>query len=81
MTNYGPSCVRDDGDEAWVVNELFARQGLPFIRVDLDPEDRLPGMGERHPSLSGTRKLAAAVERALSERLETRTAGAKSTNP
>ena len=69
VTNYGPACVREDGEEAWVVEELFVRQALPFVRVDLDPEDLLPGLLERHPSARGTRKIAAAVERALSERL------------
>ncbi len=69
VTNYGPGCLRDDGEEAWIVDELFTRQGLPFVRVDLEPEDRLPGVFERHPSPRGTQKIAAAVERALSERL------------
>jgi len=65
VTNYGPACRRDAGGEAWVVDELFVRQGLPFVRVDLGPEDRLPGIFEGHPSLRGTRRLAAAVEQAL----------------
>ncbi len=77
VTNYGSACLRDDGDESWVVKELFVRQGLPFVRVDLGPEDRLPGLYERHPSLRGTRAIAAAVERALSEHLGTRTVGAR----
>jgi hypothetical protein len=68
VTNYGPPCVRNDGEEAWLFEELFVRQALPFVRVDLDPEDLLPGVLERHPSLRGTRKLAAAIERALAER-------------
>jgi hypothetical protein len=72
VTNYGASCIRDEHDEAWVVDELFARQALPFVRVDLGPEDRLPGLLERHPNLRGTRRIAAAVERALSERLGAR---------
>jgi hypothetical protein len=65
VTNYGPACVHDDGDEAWVVNELFVRQGLPFVRVDLGPEDLLPGLFERHPNPRGARAIATAVERAL----------------
>jgi hypothetical protein len=44
VTNYGASCLRDEHGEAWVVDELFVRQALPFVRVDLDPEDRLPGL-------------------------------------
>jgi len=69
VTNYGAACLRDDGEEPWIVEELFRRQGLPFVRVDLEPEDLLAGLFERHPSLRGTTKIAAAVVRALSERL------------
>jgi hypothetical protein len=76
LTNYGPACLREDGREAWIAEELLGRQGLPFVRVDLRPEDRLPGLFERHPSLRGTQKIAAAVERALSEHLGERVLGA-----
>jgi hypothetical protein len=69
VTNYGSPCVHDVGAEPWVVQELFERQGLPFVRVDLAPEDRLPGIFERHPNADGARKIAAAVERALAGRL------------
>ncbi|HYS81699.1 MAG TPA: hypothetical protein VEM76_13375, partial [Anaeromyxobacteraceae bacterium] len=65
VTNYGRACKREDGEEAWVVDELFARQGLPFVRVDLGSEDRLPGLFEDHPNPRGARAIAAAVERAL----------------
>jgi len=66
VTNYGRACLRDGGSEPWVVEELFVRQALPFVRVDLDPEDRLPGLLERHPGARGARKIASAVVRALS---------------
>ena len=69
VTNYGAACLRDDGEEPWIVDELFGRQGLPFVHVDLEPEDLLPGVFERHPSLRGTTKIAAAVVRALSGRV------------
>jgi hypothetical protein len=69
VTNYGRGCLRDDGSEAWIVEELFVRPALPFVRVDLDPEDLLPGLLERHPGARGARKIASAVERALSGRL------------
>jgi hypothetical protein len=72
VTNYGAACLHDDGGEPWIVKELFARQGLPFVRVDLDPDDRLPGAFERHPSPRGARKIAAAVERALADALGAR---------
>jgi hypothetical protein len=65
VTNYGPPCRHEAGREAFVVDELFVRQGLPFVRVDLGPEDRLPGLLEGHPNQRGTRKLADAVEQAL----------------
>jgi len=72
VTSYGPACLHDDGEEAWIVEELFVRQALPFVRVDLDPEDLLPGLFERHPGPRGSWKIAAAVESALVERLARR---------
>lgn len=71
VTNYGPACLHEDGEEAWIVEELFLRQALTFVRVDLEAEDLLPGLLERHPGPRGARKIAAAVERALSEQLAT----------
>ncbi|MFL5272133.1 MAG: hypothetical protein ACJ79E_08745, partial [Anaeromyxobacteraceae bacterium] len=72
VTNYGSPCLREPGRESWVVEELFVRQGLPFVRVDLAPEDRLPGIVERHPNARGARAIAVAVEGALAERLAIR---------
>jgi hypothetical protein len=69
VTNYGAACLRDAGREAWIVDELFVRQGLPFVRVDLAREDLLPGWSERHPGPRGARRIADAVARALAERL------------
>ena len=69
VTNYGAACLRDEGSEPWIVQELFARQALPFVRVDLDLEDLLPGFLERHPAARGARKIASAVEQALARRL------------
>ena len=51
------------------MDELFVRQALPFVRVELGAEDLLPGFLEKHPGPRGARKIATAVERALSERL------------
>jgi hypothetical protein len=79
VTNYGAACLHGEGDEPWIVDELFARQGLPFVRVDLGPEDRLPGLFENHPNLRGTRRIAAAVERALSGPLGLRAAATPGT--
>jgi hypothetical protein len=69
VTNYDAACRPDDGGEPWIVDELFARQGLPYVRVDLGPDDRLPGPFERHPGPAGARRIAAAVEAALAHRL------------
>jgi lysophospholipase L1-like esterase len=77
VTNYGGRCRCEPGREAWIVEELFVRQGLPFVRVDLEPADRLPGLLERHPNARGARRIADAIERALSERLGPRLVGAR----
>jgi hypothetical protein len=69
VTSYGAACFHGDGAEPWIVDELFVRRGLPFVRVDLEPEDLLPGLRERHPGPRGARKIAAAVEGALAARL------------
>jgi hypothetical protein len=69
VTNYGPSCLHEQGEEPWIVDELFVRQGLPFVRVDLDRDDLLGGAFERHPAARGALKIANAVERALSGRV------------
>jgi hypothetical protein len=73
VTNYGAACLPEEG-EPWIVEELFVRQGLPFVRVDLEREDLLPGVYERHPGPRGARKIARAVELALSRRLGLRLA-------
>ena len=69
VTNYGAACLPDAGGEPWVVDQLFVRQGLPFVRVELEAADRLPGWLERHPGPRGAQKIAAAVARALREPL------------
>jgi hypothetical protein len=81
VTNYGPPCLRDDAGEAWLVRELFVAQGLPFVRVELDPEDTLPGLLERHPGARGARKIADAVERALAAALTPPRAEAGASSP
>jgi hypothetical protein len=68
VTNYGAACLPEDG-EPWIVDELFVRQGLDHVQVDLDREDLLPDAFERHPGPRGARKIARAVELALSRRL------------
>jgi hypothetical protein len=69
VTNYGPACLRERDEEPWIVEELFVRQALPFVRVDLEAGDLLPGLLERHPGPRGSARIAAAVEGALAERL------------
>jgi hypothetical protein len=74
VTNYGSACLPGEG-EPWIVDELFVRQGLAFVRVDLDREDLLPEAMEKHPGPRGARKIARAIELALSQRLGLRLVG------
>jgi hypothetical protein len=59
VTNYGPACP-PGGDD--VVRALF--DGLPAVRVDLAPEERL-GPSDPHPDARGAAKLAAAIVAAV----------------
>lgn len=68
VANYGAPCLREGDREAWIVEEVFVRQGLAFVRVDLGPEDLLPGILERHPGPRGSARIAAAVEGVLAGR-------------
>ncbi|HET9599792.1 MAG TPA: hypothetical protein VFP65_29730 [Anaeromyxobacteraceae bacterium] len=69
VTNYGRPCLREEGEEPFVVKELFVKQGLPFVRVDLESEDLLDGAFEWHPNPRGAAKLAGAVVKALQKQL------------
>jgi hypothetical protein len=42
---------------------LFVRQGLPYVLVDLPPDELIPG--DRHPNPAGARRIAASIEAAL----------------
>ncbi len=57
----GPRFGEPRGDQ-YVIDEMFTRQGLDFIDVDIGAE-RLPN--DVHPAQTGTRKLAAAVIEAI----------------
>jgi hypothetical protein len=53
----GPRFGEPRGDQ-YVIDEMFTRQGLDFIDVDIGAE-RLPN--DVHPAQTGTQKLAAAI--------------------
>jgi hypothetical protein len=59
----GPRFGEPRGD-AQVIDELFTRQGLPFLDVDVGAE-RLPN--DVHPAQAGTKKIADAVIAALAK--------------
>jgi hypothetical protein len=49
---------------------LFEAPGLPYVTVDLQPDDVIPGDG--HPNAHGARKLADAITAALRARIAAR---------
>jgi len=59
----GPNRPLDEHPEAWILRELFVKQGLPFILVDI-PADQLLDDGY-HPGPRGDETIAAAVLAAL----------------
>ena len=60
----GPRRSLDEHPEAWILRELFVRQGLPFVLVDLPPDQLLR---DHHPSPRGNETIAAAVLEALGQ--------------
>jgi lysophospholipase L1-like esterase len=59
----GPRFGESRGD-AYLIDELFTKQSLPFLDVDVGPE-RLPN--DVHPAQAGTRKIADAIVAALAK--------------
>jgi hypothetical protein len=58
----GPKRPLDEHPEAWIVRALFVQQGLPFILVDLPP-DQL--QADSHPGPRGDEAMAEAILAAL----------------
>jgi len=59
----GPQRAPAAHPEWWLIRELFVDQRLPYVLIDLDPSDLVPGDG--HPNARGHRRIADAVEGAL----------------
>ena len=58
----GPTRPLDEHPEAWIIRELFVQQGLPFILVDIPP-DQL--QRDSHPGPRGAETIAKAILAAL----------------
>jgi hypothetical protein len=52
-----------DRPEAWILRTLFVKQELPFILVDLQPDQLLNG--DFHPGPQGAETIANAILAAL----------------
>jgi len=61
----GPKRPLSEHPEAWIVQELFVRQGLPFILVDVPMDQLLTGNGIFHPGPRGAETIAEAILAAL----------------
>ena len=59
----GPKRSLDDHLEAWIVQALFVRQRLPYILVDIPPDEFLKD--DFHPGPRGDQTIAAAILAAL----------------
>jgi len=63
IPSYGPKRTLGEHQEAWVLRALFVQQGLPFILVDIPPDQLLSG--EPHPGPRGEEMIAEAILAAL----------------
>jgi hypothetical protein len=63
----GPPRALDAHPEAAIVRALFVEPGLPYLLVDLDGDEVIPRDG--HPSPSGARKIARAIDEVLRTQL------------
>ena len=64
VPSYGPKRTLDEHPEAWILRELFVRQSLPFILVDIPPDQLLKE--DSHPGPRGDEAIADAILAALS---------------
>lgn len=67
VPSHGPGPPLGERPEAWVIRALFVQQGLPFVLVDIPPDQFLSG--DFHPGPRGDETIAAAIEAALAEKL------------
>jgi hypothetical protein len=70
----GPDRPLDEHPESWILHELFVKQGLPFILVDIPPDQLL---SDSHPGPRGEETIAAAILAALPRGTATRGARAR----
>jgi hypothetical protein len=58
----GPRRLLDEHPEAWIVRALFVRQDIPFVLVDLPPDQV---QADAHPGPRGAETIAEAILAAL----------------
>ncbi len=63
IPSHGPDRALSEHPEAWVLRALFVQQELPFILVDIPPDQLLNG--DYHPGPRGDETIAAAILEAL----------------
>jgi hypothetical protein len=63
IPGHGPSRPLGEHPEAWILRALFVQQELPFILVDIPPDQFLNG--DFHPGPRGDETIAAAILAAL----------------
>lgn len=65
-----PSRGRDrplgEHPEAWILRRVFVQQGIPFVLVDIPPDQLLPG--DFHPGPRADERIADAILAALPAR-------------
>ncbi|MGE5047647.1 MAG: hypothetical protein ACM3PC_03680 [Deltaproteobacteria bacterium] len=65
VVSVGPARPLDAHPESEVLRELLVVQGLPFVLADVDVPELIPYDG--HPGAAASRRIAAALHRALAE--------------
>ena len=63
IPSHGPNRPLSEHPEAWILRALFVQQELPFILVDIPPDQLLNG--DFHPGPRGDETIAAAILAAL----------------
>jgi hypothetical protein len=63
IPSHGPNRPLSEHAEAWILRALFVQQELPFILVDIPPDQFLNG--DFHPGPRGDETIATAILAAL----------------